>query len=66
MFSCWRISCTAKRPRAARKSGLHADGNNVDIDLEMGRLQKNTLLYRVYTQILAVQLGQMRSAIGGR
>ena len=42
------------------------DGNNVDIDLEMGRLNKNTLIYRVYTQILSVQLGQMRSAISGR
>ena len=33
---------------------------------EMGQLNKNTLLYRVYSQILAVQLAQMRSAISGR
>jgi flagellar basal-body rod protein FlgB len=42
------------------------DGNNVDMDVEMGQLQKNTLLYRVYTQVLAVQLAQWRSAVSGR
>jgi flagellar basal-body rod protein FlgB len=43
-----------------------ADGNNVDIDQEISRLEKNSLLYKVYTQILAVQVNQMRSAISGR
>lgn len=43
-----------------------ADGNNIDIDQEMGRLTKNTLLYRTYAQILAVKLAAMRSAINGR
>jgi flagellar basal-body rod protein FlgB len=43
-----------------------ADGNNVDIDMEMGRLNKNSLLYKVYAQILALQMNQMRSAISGR
>lgn len=43
-----------------------ADGNNVDIDMEIGQLHKNSTLYKVYTQILAVQLSQMRSAITGR
>ena len=43
-----------------------ADGNNVDIDAEMGRLNKNTLLTNAYTQILANRLGAMRSAITGR
>ena len=42
------------------------DGNNVDIDGEMGRLTKNTTLYNVYAQILAVQLAEMRSAISGQ
>jgi flagellar basal-body rod protein FlgB len=41
------------------------DGNNVDIDAEMGRLNKNALLYNAYVQILANQLGMMRSAISG-
>ncbi len=42
-----------------------ADGNNVDIDMEMGRLNKNALLYNAYTQVLASQLSAMRSAISG-
>ena len=42
-----------------------ADGNNVDIDLEMARLQKNALYYKVYTQILGNDLAQFRSAISG-
>lgn len=42
------------------------DGNNVDIDLEMGQLQRNALQFQVYAQILAVRMGQMRSAISGR
>ena len=43
-----------------------ADGNNVDIDFEMARLNKNTLLYRVYTQVLAGYIAQARSAVTGR
>lgn len=42
------------------------DGNNVDIDQEMGRLQKNHILFQLYTQVLATQLAQYRSAIQGR
>ncbi|MEX2285680.1 MAG: flagellar basal body rod protein FlgB [Planctomycetaceae bacterium] len=42
------------------------DGNNVDVDQEVGQLQKNALLYETYAQILASKLGMMRSAIAGR
>ncbi len=42
------------------------DGNSVDMDREIGKLQKNALLFRMYSQVLATQLGQMRSAISGR
>jgi flagellar basal-body rod protein FlgB len=41
------------------------DGNNVDIDAEMGKLEQNTLLYKVYAQVLAGQIASMRSAISG-
>src|ERR1700722_17672762 len=41
------------------------DGNNVDVDLEMARLQKNALYFKVYTQLLASDLAQYRSAISG-
>jgi flagellar basal-body rod protein FlgB len=43
-----------------------ADGNNVDVDIEMARLQKNSLYFKVYLQIIASKLAQHRSAITGR
>ncbi|GBD37616.1 Flagellar basal body rod protein FlgB [bacterium HR36] len=43
-----------------------ADGNNVDLAQEMGLLTKNSLLYQTYVQILALRLGELRSAITGR
>jgi len=43
-----------------------ADGNNVDIDMEMNRLAKNSLLYEFCAQVMAVQIAQQRSAIQGR
>jgi flagellar basal-body rod protein FlgB len=43
-----------------------ADGNNVDIDDEMANLEKNTLLYRTFTQIIASRVAQQRSAITGQ
>lgn len=42
------------------------DGNNVDVDLEMGDLAKNTLFFRTINQALANQLGILRIAISGR
>ncbi len=43
-----------------------ADGNNVDIDHEMSALEKNTLLYRTFAQIIASRVSQQRSAISGQ
>lgn len=50
------------------KSGLseRLDGNNVDVDREVGAFQKNLLLHNAYTEILATKFRQMRSAITGR
>lgn len=45
---------------------VREDGNNVDVDAEMGRLNKNTMLFNVYSQILATRISAMRSAITGR
>jgi flagellar basal-body rod protein FlgB len=42
------------------------DGNNVDIDQEMSRLNKNTLLYRTVLQLVSTKLAAMRSAISGQ
>ena len=43
-----------------------ADGNNVDLDREMGNLTKNTLQFETYSQLLISKLGMMRAAITGR
>ncbi len=50
----------------ARGAAERADGNNVDIDAEMGHLTKNALLHNAYAQILANKIATMRSAITGR
>lgn len=42
------------------------DGNNVEIDMEMMRLNKNTLLGNTYLQLLTTKLGMMKRAINGR
>ena len=42
-----------------------ADGNNVDIDHEMGQMSKNAMLQQTYIQLLGSNLEQMRIAIEG-
>lgn len=42
------------------------DGNNVDIDREMMRLNKNTLLNNAYLQIVSTKTAMMRRAISGQ
>ena len=42
------------------------DGNTVDIDNEMMRINKNTLLNNTYLQILSTKTAMMRRAIEGR
>lgn len=52
-------------PQVVETEGLpqRADGNNVDIDQEIGQLNKNSLLYQTYAQLLASNLSMMRRAI---
>ena len=56
------------RPRVVEIADAPArnDGNTVDIDVEMEQLGKNTLMMNAATQMLAVRLAQLRSAIAGR
>lgn len=42
------------------------DGNTVDLDREMGDLNKNTLLFQAAAQVAASRFAAMRSAISGR
>jgi flagellar basal-body rod protein FlgB len=56
------------QPRVVEGGGglARADGNNVDIDREMGRLTKNALLHSLYSQLQAGNMARMRTAITGR
>lgn len=47
-------------------SPARLDGNNVTIDAEMMRLNKNTLLNNTYLQILATKMAMLRRATEGR
>ena len=57
-----------RSPRSGRASlrklsRPRADGNTVDIDLEIGELQRNAMMYQTYSQLLAAQFATMRRAI---
>jgi flagellar basal-body rod protein FlgB len=56
------------KPKVIEAQGgtVRADGNNVDIDEEMGNLSKIALLHNLLTQIQGSRTAQMRSAISGR
>ena len=60
-------SQSATTPEIMETPGLtvRADGNNVDIDREIGQLNKNAILQQTYIQLLGSQLQQMRLAIEG-
>jgi flagellar basal-body rod protein FlgB len=45
------------------ETSLRPDGNNVDLDAEMVRLQQNELLYESLAQVVRMKLTQLRSAI---
>lgn len=55
------------KPEMVLTPGLtaRADGNNVDIDREIGQLNKNAMLQQTYVQLLSTYLEQMRLAIQG-
>lgn len=55
------------QPEVVQTPGLvaRADGNNVDIDREMGQLSKNAMLQQTWIQLLASEMEQMRLAISG-
>jgi flagellar basal-body rod protein FlgB len=45
---------------------VRADGNNVDLDLEVSRLNRNAVFHQTMLQLMSSQLGMMRAAITGR
>lgn len=44
---------------------LRGDGNTVDLDRTMGKLTKNTLLYRTAAQLIARKFSGLKNAIKG-
>ncbi|WP_437187013.1 flagellar basal body rod protein FlgB [Planctomicrobium sp. SH668] len=52
-------------PRVFQEEGLNTrhDGNNVDVDREIGQLNRNAMLFQTYSQIVASQFDLMRRAI---
>ncbi len=54
-------------PEIVETPGLKtkADGNNVDVDREIGQMNKNAMLQQTYVQLLGSHLERMRLAIEG-
>lgn len=44
-------------------ASMRADGNNVDVDRELGQLNKNALMFQMYSQLMRSQFDAMRRAI---
>ena len=44
---------------------MRLDGNNVDMDLEMGRLAKNQIYFQGLSQLMAGQFATLKYVIGG-
>ena len=61
--SAQRISPMVVLSRAAP---LRNDGNNVDVDKEIGQLGKNTLLFNTYSSILSRKFKMLKSAATGQ
>jgi len=63
-----QFDVSALTPKVLEASGgpVRGDGNNVDLDAEIARLDKNALLHTTYAQLLAGNIATMRSAITGR
>ena len=57
------ISPTVVQSNAA---ALRNDGNNVDVDKEIGQLTKNTLLFNTYSNILSRKFRMLKSATTGQ
>lgn len=44
---------------------IRADGNNVDVDQEVGELNRNSMLFQTYSQLLSSQFDMLRRATRG-
>ena len=60
------LSRTGARPVIDDSGAMGADGNNVDLDIAMGKLSENSRAYTNATTWLGVQLRLLKSAARGR
>jgi len=51
---------------ASEDASTRSDGNNVDLDRELGELQRTALMFQTYTKLLEARLGMMRRAMDSR
>lgn len=67
VFASARGSHDETEPVIAPVTGLSArqDGNNVDLEKELGKLTKNALAIQTWQELLAARVGMYRSAISG-
>jgi flagellar basal-body rod protein FlgB len=52
--------------KASAEGSARADGNNVDLDREVGELQRTALMFQTYTKLMEARLGMMRRAMDSR
>jgi len=50
----------------SKDATARADGNTVDLDRELGELQRTALMFQTYTKLLEARLGMMRRAMDSR
>jgi len=57
----------AAEPEIASTAGLPArnDGNNVDLDREVGELNKNAMMMQTYLRMIGAEMRMMRDAMDG-
>ncbi len=60
------IASVTPRVVEGASEATRQDGNTVDLDRELGSLNKNSLLFSTAVQMLVSRINMMRSAITGR
>lgn len=57
----------AAQPQIAATAGLQTrnDGNNVDLDREVGELNKNAMMMQTYLRMIGAEMRMMRDAMDG-
>ncbi len=54
------------RVQTSNDAPTRPDGNSVNLDTELGELQRTALMFQTYTKILEARLGMMRRAMNGQ